>query len=213
MTIDELLHKKLELNFKVLAGSAEKRAKAKRVEKMILWVINDVRLRKFILEFKQRDGTPAFAQTDKSRVWHLTQFVQANERGLFKTDYKWDVQLKFYFKKWSKVIGFTNSGSTIINTNTKFVNDNENTDVKMAINNIHEMCHIFGMTHSFKRSYLWPDTAPYAIANFAGWLIENFYEKAEADTVDIVVPHVIPEQDIKKPTLWGRFKMWFRRLF
>lgn len=83
----------------------------------------------------------------------------------------------------------------------------------MAINNIHEMLHIFGMVHSYQSSNLWPDTAPYAIANYAGWLIENFFEKPEGSTTEIDTPINEQVNRIKKPTIWGRVKMFFRRIF
>ena len=98
-------------------------------------------------------------------AWHLKTFVEANERGLYDSDYEIDFTITFYFRS-NRVIGYTNYGSIVINLNTSFLG----LELPKIVNTlIHEYCHLVGHHHSYYNPGwgIWNNTAPYYIGHLA----------------------------------------------
>ena len=189
--IELLIEKPMTVTCKFENGTAQQKEYIGKAIDMVEQVINKPEFRRSIIE---KNG--GFTQTTKTNYWHLKSLVEGNERGLDTTDYEMDFIIRFYFT-WKGVIGYTNYGSIKINLNTKFTNRS----IPPIVNTlVHEYTHLVGHHHSYKRSYLWPNTAPYWIGNKAQQIAEEIMgiEKTKRPVI--------------RRSLFGRFLLWAGRI-
>ena len=147
---------------------------------------------------RKNDGNYGFDQTNDSTTTTMFRFMSGAERGSV-SDGVWQAKIHAYHKRFTRAVAYTNIGEEEIYINmAKYDLWDELALVETLI---HEYCHLVGMVHSFRRSNLWPTTAPYAI----GKMIAEFYANEYK---------IKPKAEIEfKPSVWGRVKSFFGRVF
>lgn len=135
---------------------------------LIEWVINEQEFRDYILNFKNSYGEHKFLQTKNDNRWHLNSLIFESENKDGTLCY-WDFEIKF-FESDTEITGFVEPNKKVINLNSKRLNRSMASICKTIL---HEYCHIVGMTHSLfePKNGVWKETAPYAISEFAEFLI------------------------------------------
>lgn len=197
--MEDLLTKQIKIDYVILGTpTANQIYIIKLAMDTLKKVINDQRLREFILYHQYPYNNriiPGFAQSTKSNREILTRFVNGDERNQGNIDFCWNYIIKFYYKSGS-VIGYTNTNSSQINLNTKFMGRKPQEIVNTLV---HEMVHILGGEHSYRRSPLWKYTAPYDIGSFAEML-----------AADILGESIPSQTFIPRRSLWRRFLNFFK---
>lgn len=77
-----------------------------------------------------------------------------------------EIILNKYYKRFSKVQGYTYPNSNVINLNWKFHKYYGTCDA--AHNLIHEVSHKYGYTHDYKATVRRPKSVPYAVGRIVG---------------------------------------------
>ena len=141
-----------------------------KILKLVQIVMNKQAMQEFIINYRcqYRNG---FSQTTLDNAQIFNAFYSGQERG-GENDGIWQAEINYYYAKTSTV-GYTNVGSTLINTNTRLIPlayDNESLADRVG-NLVHEYCHLVGMDHSGPYSF-WKKkerlySAPYAIGHAA----------------------------------------------
>ena len=198
--MDELLVKDIKVDYVILGKpTAEQYTIMKTAMDAIRTVINNPKLREYILNHSYPSNgrtISGFAQTTKSNKEILRRFLDGDERNGGNPDNMWSFIINFYYKGGSRVIGYTNTGSKQINLNTKFMGRKPHEIVNTLV---HEMTHLLGMEHSYKRSSQWKYTAPYVIGGMC--------EDLAAELLGVQIPAVNFEP---RTSLWRRFLNIFR---
>lgn len=138
------------------AASLEKMENAlELVEK----VVNSEEFKNRVINFKNDAGQRAFASNNNMTNEQIyATFMAGRETLQQDTPGEMNFFLKLYYKRWSKVIGWTNGDINTININWKFFKNFQISDV--AGNLAHEWTHKIGFGHKSAAEH---DSAPYAI--------------------------------------------------
>lgn len=158
----------------------------------------DVDIQCEILDHRDYDGELGFDQSDENNIWIYKRLISGSERGSY-VDGVWQAKIYAYYKRWSRAVAYTNFNEDTININMAKYDLSD--EVALVETLIHEYCHLVGMVHSFRRSHLWPTTAPHAI----GKIVAMYYVREYG---------IQPKQPIEfRMSMWSRVKSFFGRVF
>ena len=148
------------------SASTEKLEKAFEVMEK---VVNTEEFKNKIINFVNSQGNNQFASNrGLSNEQIFTQFMDGRETLQSNTPGEMNFYLKLYYKRFSKVIGWTNGDINTININWKFFKGFKPSDV--AGNLAHEWTHKLGFGHKSAAEH---DSAPYAI----GYIVREMSER------------------------------------
>jgi len=122
-------------------------------------VVNSVEFKNKVLNFENTQGKNKFASNKgltNEQIYKI--FMDGRETLQQNTPGEMNFFLKLYYKRYSKVIGWTNGSINTININWKFFKGFRLSDV--AGNLAHEWTHKIGFDHASASEH---DSAPYAI--------------------------------------------------
>lgn len=132
-------------------------------------VVNSVEFKERIINFKNTKGERAFASNNGlSNEKIYATFMEGRETLQPNTPGEMNFYLRLYYKRWSKVIGYTTPDVNLININWKFFRHYKANEV--AGNLAHEWTHKMGFDHKSAAEH---DSAPYAI----GYMVEEMGAK------------------------------------
>lgn len=133
-------------------------------------IVNTEEFKNRVLNFKNNSGNRAFASNKGLTNEQIyAQFMEGRETLQQNTPGEMNFFLKLYYKRFSKVIGWTNGSINTININWKFFSGFKPSDV--AGNLAHEWTHKIGFDHKSASEH---DSAPYAI----GYIVREMGERA-----------------------------------
>jgi hypothetical protein len=127
--------------------------------------VNSEEFREFILNHKFQNVL-GFADCGDDNTRVLKRLLSGIEILTPELDHEWDIIVIPYYKRFSKAIGYTYPSKKEIWVNLKYYNQVGWTEGDCAGNMSHEWTHKAGFGHSFKRSWMWPFTVPYAVGNY-----------------------------------------------
>jgi hypothetical protein len=195
MNVEQLLTRKIKVNIKCLNGTDSQRKGIEDCEHWLLKVLNSREWREDVL-YHTVYGKRQYLQSGLTNTQLLTNFIQGSERNR-GIDYEADINIRFYFNRFSNAIAYVQGDKIRINLNTKYW-PRQIPEVCNTI--VHELCHLYGGTHSYNRSSKWPHTAPY----FYGKAAQKWIASKGKFTYRPYRP---------KTSLWRRFKKWIRKVF
>lgn len=137
-------------------ASAEKLNKAFDVVEQ---VVNSQEFKNRVINFKNAAGKRSFASNNNLTNEQIyVNFMEGKEKLQPDTAGEMNYYVTLYYKRWSKVVGWTNGSINTINVNWKFFQNYKPNDV--AGNLAHEWLHKIGYDHKSAAEH---DSAPYAI--------------------------------------------------
>lgn len=140
----------IELNYNKI-----QKAKLEEAKKLLALVFNSQELRAKVASRK------AFTESQGlSNPLVLERILRGSEQLTPGDDYTMTLKVKMYYRRLTKVVGYTTPESLIVNTNSKF--HDSFTPCQVAANLSHEWAHKLGFTH---RSAADKDSVPYAIGD------------------------------------------------
>lgn len=108
-------------------------------------------------EYKREVLVRKFTYTELSGQEVYEKLIQGAEKLRPIVDWKMDLKVEMYFKRLTKVVGYTLPGSLIVYTNSKF--HDRYSVCEVASNLVHEWTHKMGFDHSSAQDKL---SVPYA---------------------------------------------------
>lgn len=132
-------------------------------------VVNSEEFKNKVLNFENSKGENKFASNKNltnAQIYSI--FMDGRETLQQNTPGEMNFYLKLYYKRYSKVIGWTNGSINTININWKFFKNFAPADV--AGNLAHEWTHKIGFDHVSAAEH---DSAPYAI----GYIVREMAAK------------------------------------
>lgn len=133
-------------------------------------VVNTEEFKNRVINFKNNKGERAFASNKGLTNEQIyAQFMDGRETLQQNTPGEMNFFLSLYYKRYSKVIGWTNGNINTININWKFFKGFKHHDV--AGNLAHEWTHKIGFDHKSAAEH---DSAPYAI----GYIVREMGARA-----------------------------------
>jgi hypothetical protein len=133
-------------------------------------VVNSEEFKNRILNFVNDQGKTEFASNKgltNTQIYRI--FMDGRETLQQNTPGEMNYYLSLYYKRYSKVIGWTNGNINTININWKYFKGFKPSDV--AGNFAHEWTHKIGFDHKSASEH---DSAPYAI----GYIVREMAERA-----------------------------------
>jgi len=149
--------------------SAESLVKMEKSFEVLEKVVNSEEFKDKVINFENTQGKNEFASNrglSNEQIYAL--FMDGRETLQQNTPGEMNFYLKLYYKRRSKVIGWTNGDINTININWKFFKDYKPNNV--AANLAHEWMHKLGFGHASAKEH---DSAPYAIGYIIGKLAER----------------------------------------
>lgn len=132
-------------------------------------VVNSEEFKERVINFKNSKGERAFASNKGlSNEEVYEQFMAGLETLQPDTYGEMNFFLRLYNRPWSRVIGYTNPTTNVINVNWKFFKNYRPHQV--ASNLAHEWVHKIGFDHKSAKEH---DSAPYAIGYIVGEMAER----------------------------------------
>lgn len=132
-------------------------------------VVNSQEFKNRVINFKNTAGERAFASNNKLTNEQIyANFMEGKEKLQPDTVGEMNYYVSLYYKRWSKVVGWTNGSINTINVNWKFFKNFKPNDV--AGNLAHEWTHKIGYDHKSAAEH---DSAPYAI----GYIVREMGER------------------------------------
>lgn len=138
-------------------------------------VVNSEEFKVRVINFKNTKGQRAFASNkglSNEAIYAL--FMDGRETLQPNTPGEMNFYLKLYYKRFSKVIGWTNGNINTININWKYFKTNKVNSV--AANLAHEWTHKIGFDHTSAAEH---DSAPYAIGYIVGEMAQRYLKGEE----------------------------------
>lgn len=138
-------------------------------------VVNSDEFKDRIINFKNSKGERQFASNkglSNEEIYAI--FMEGRETLQPNTPGEMNFYLNLYNKWWSRVIGYTDGTTNVININWKFFKSNSVSDV--AANLAHEWTHKIGFDHKSAKER---DSAPYAIGYMVGDIAEKMLKKTK----------------------------------
>lgn len=123
-----------------LNGTPERISKVSKAIYLLERVINSE-------EFKNKVLSSKFSNCgslSNKQIFEILLYGRENFKPI--VDYQWDIEVKFYFKRFSRVIGYTLPGISYINCNTKYYD--KFSPIEIAGNLAHEYSHKLGFDHN-----------------------------------------------------------------
>lgn len=138
-------------------------------------VVNSEEFKDRVINYKNKKGQRQFASNEgQSNEQIYETFMAGVETLQPDTPFEMNFYLNLYYKRWSKVIGWTTPDTNQININSKYFYGYEPHEV--AGNLAHEWTHKIGYGHASASEH---DSAPYAI----GYIVEELGKKFSTSPV------------------------------
>lgn len=132
-------------------------------------VVNSEEFKDRVINFKNTRGERKFASNNGLTNEEIyAQFMEGRETLQPNTPDEMNFYLRLYYKRWTRVVGYTSPTTNVINVNWKFFSGFTPADV--AGNLAHEWTHKIGFDHKSATEH---DSAPYAI----GYIVEEMAAK------------------------------------
>jgi hypothetical protein len=132
--------------------------------------VNSAEFKDRIINFKNSNGERRFdSNRGLSNEQIYQMFMDGREVLLPNTPGEMNFFLKLYNRPWSRVIGYTNPDTNLININWKYFKTYRPSDV--AANLAHEWTHKIGFDHKSAKER---NSVPYAIGYIVGDLAEKY---------------------------------------
>ena len=138
-------------------------------------LVNSDEFADFILNHKFQ-GELGFADSAMTNEQIYTINMTSPEKLNGEIDYEWDIHVIPYWSR-KRVIGYTYPSRNEIWVNMRYTMDDSWTVGDTAGNLSHEHEHKLGFKHSFRRSWKWPFTVPYAVGNWCKKMINKKHGK------------------------------------
>lgn len=148
---------------------SESMQKMEKAFEVLEKVVNSEEFKNRVLNFVNDQGKNEFASSNgltNEQIYSI--FMDGRETLQQNTPGEMNFYLKLYYKRYSKVIGWTNASINTININWKFFKKFALSDV--AGNLAHEWTHKIGFGHKSASEH---DSAPYAI----GYIVREMSAK------------------------------------
>jgi hypothetical protein len=153
----------------------EGKDKLERAFALMEEVVNSEEFKDRVINFKNSKGERAFASNKgKSNEEIYQQFIEGREILQPNTPGEMNFYLRLYYKRWSRVVGYTDPKTNVISINWKFFQNYFPHQV--AGNLAHEWTHKIGFDH---RSAAEHDSAPYAIGQIVEELAGRYQQGVE----------------------------------
>lgn len=136
----------------------------------------------FILEHEFQ-GHKGFADCGDSNERVLARLLSGAERLTPEVDHTWNIKVIPYSSR-KRVIGYTYPNREEIWVNMKYYNTKTWSEADCAGNLSHEWTHKAGFGHSYRRSWMWPATVPYAVGSYFKKVISIRLGKLNLDEVE-----------------------------
>lgn len=146
--------------------------------------------------FKAKVIATQFKSTSDSGEQVYKKIMEGSELLSPGVNYQWDFGVGFYYKKFSKTVGWTDKTTHILWVNTAKFDSMELSDI--AANIAHEYTHKIGYEHDFRNTAIRPYSVPYQVGGIVKFLIKNENDKQ-------VVPEASKEVSMK-PSFFQRLK-------
>ena len=154
---------------------AESMKKLEKAFEIVEKVVNTEEFKSRVLNFVNAKGQVAFASNKNlTNEQIFAQFMDGRETLQQSTPGEMNYFLSLYYKRFSKVIGWTNGSINTININWKFFKNFKANEV--AGNLVHEWVHKIGFDHKSASEH---DSAPYAIGYIAREMGERYLKGEE----------------------------------
>lgn len=150
--------------------------------------------------FKQKVLEKKFTSTQKTSAEVLETIYSASETLLPGSNGIWEWELGFYYKKNSKVIGYTTAKILTVWVNTAKFDFMD--DYSVMANITHEYMHKIGFDHASASDH---KSVPYAV----GYLVEEI-ARNKANTQDVNSTQPIKSS---RSSLWDRLRSWMKAKF
>ena len=147
---------------------AEKGEKMEAAMRALEEVVNSEEFKERVINFTNKKGERAFASNKgltNEQIYAI--FMEGRETLQQDTPNEMNFYLRLYNRSWSRVIGYTDPSTNLININWKYFKGNTVNNV--AANLAHEWTHKIGFTHKSASEH---DSAPYAIGYIVGQLVK-----------------------------------------
>lgn len=138
-------------------------------------IVNSEEFKERVINFKNSKGERLFASNkglSNEQIYQI--FMEGKEILQPDTEGEMNFYLNLYNSWWSRVIGYTDGTTNVININWKFFKTNPISDV--AANLAHEWTHKIGFDHKSAKER---DSAPYAIGNIVGDIAQKMTKKTK----------------------------------
>lgn len=160
---------------KVDGFDATSTVKLEKAFEVLEKVVNSEEFKERVLNFKNSQGLRAFASNrNLTNEQIYSQFMDGRETLQAGTPGEMNFFLSLYYKRFSKVVGWTNASINTININWKFFRNYKAHDV--AGNLAHEWTHKLGFGHKSAAEH---DSAPYAIGYIVSEMGERYLKGEE----------------------------------
>lgn len=148
---------------------AQSNEKLEKAFEVLEKVVNTEEFKNRVLNFVNSKGQNEFASNKGlTNAQIYTQFMEGRETLQQNTPGEMNFYLSLYYKRYSKVIGWTNGDINTININWKFFKGFKPSDV--AGNLAHEWTHKLGFGHKSAAEH---DSVPYAVGYIAREMCER----------------------------------------
>lgn len=159
-------------------GTAERKQKAIDGAFLLEHIINSDEFKNKVIGFCQKNGKKQFSFTSLSNEEVYKKIMEGSEILSPSADFDWYIEIKFYLKRLTKVMGYTNPRISYINCNTKFFDS-------IPVNSVsghfaHEYMHKIGFDHKDEKDF---DSVPYAIGYIIEQIGRNILSKPKGDTI------------------------------
>lgn len=131
--------------------------------------VNSTEFKERVINFKNSSGERRFDSNQgltNEQVYQM--FMEGREVLLPNTPGEMNFYVKLYNRPWSRVIGYTNPDTNLININWKFFKNYRPSDV--AANLAHEWTHKIGFDHKSAKER---NSVPYAVGYIVGDIAEK----------------------------------------
>jgi hypothetical protein len=147
----------MNLTFNSMNGTKKQEQQLYRVERKLHKIINSVAFREKILSAKMTE-TKGLSNKE---IYEL--IMSGKQLSSSDDDTIMDLDVFFYYKWWSRVVGYTYQTSKSVWTNVKYTY----VDIMLGSNLVHEYTHQLG----FKHLLVWKTSVPYTV----GRIIEELW--------------------------------------
>lgn len=127
-------------------------------------VVNSEEFKTFIYNHEFQ-GMKHFADCPMTNTEVYQRLMSGVETLQPEVDYEWDIKVIPYWSK-KRVIGYTYPSRKEIWANMRYYKISSWSEADCAANMAHEWTHKSGFKHSFRRSWKWPFTVPYAVGSY-----------------------------------------------
>ena len=160
-----------DTNVNTVSMTSSQEAKIQRAEEKIKAVVASSTFRSRVLNHTYR-GVKKFVDNNgltNSQIYY--KILYAAEKLQPSKNNTMDMGIKTYYEN-SNTVGWTSTGSTYINMNTKFLNNYTSTNVTR--NMMHEWLHKLGFSHAVSYSTSRDYSVPYGIGRIMEELAANY---------------------------------------